>query len=362
MAIPTSSSAGSRRIGSARPERRADGDFAPCRRPAGAAARIAAQFVDYDNDGLLDLLTIRSRRHPALRQMAGTVDRRRPRGRPAGGSTPSAAAAFSATASAISTATAIRTSSLLLDDRRLRFLRNDGGNRNASLRVRLTARVSNRSGVGAKVEMRAGSLRQMLEPSSSSPAVAPADLVFGLGSASGRRRRARAVAIRHSAGRDDQPRRGRGRARRFTITELDRKPSSCPYLFTWNGIALRVRDRLHGRRRDGRLGRRRRSGTTRSRTNTSGSAALSWSRATADTSSGITNELEEALFFDRLQLLAVDHRGRRGRLSERRSEVARRVRLALTAVQRAAAARARARRARPRCAGGAGLARSPLSG
>jgi len=64
---------------------------------------------------------------------------------------------------------------------RLVELRNDGGNRLASLRVRLTGKVSNRDGVGAKVEMRAGSLRQKLETASTFPAVAPADLVFGLG-------------------------------------------------------------------------------------------------------------------------------------------------------------------------------------
>ena len=42
----------------------------------------------------------------------------------------------------------------------LRVWRNDGGNRHPSLRVRLAGRVSNRSGVGAKIELRAGSLRQ----------------------------------------------------------------------------------------------------------------------------------------------------------------------------------------------------------
>ena len=60
----------------------------------------------------------------------------------------------------------------------------------ASLRVRLAGRVSNRRGVGAKVEMRAGSLRQRLETSAATPAVAPADVVFGLGT------RAAADAVR----------------------------------------------------------------------------------------------------------------------------------------------------------------------
>ena len=53
--------------------------------------------------------------------------------------------------------------------------------RRPAFRVSLTAQVSNRSGVGAKVEMRAGSLWQKVETSASSPAAAPADIVFGLG-------------------------------------------------------------------------------------------------------------------------------------------------------------------------------------
>src|SRR2546421_13049920 len=73
----------------------------------------------------------------------------------------------------------------------LRVLRNDGGNRNASVRVQLAGKVSNRSGVEAKVEVRAGSLRQKLEAYAASPAPAPADLIFGLG----RRESADAVRV-----------------------------------------------------------------------------------------------------------------------------------------------------------------------
>ena len=63
--------------------------------------------------------------------------------------------------------------------------RNDGGNRNKSLRVQLTGRVSNRSGFGAKIELRAGSLRQRLETIASTPPAGPADVLFGLGSRPG---------------------------------------------------------------------------------------------------------------------------------------------------------------------------------
>ena len=45
-----------------------------------------------------------------------------------------------------------------------------GGNRNRSFRVRLAGRASNKNGVGAKVDIRAGSLRQRLETSAVTPA------------------------------------------------------------------------------------------------------------------------------------------------------------------------------------------------
>ena len=63
--------------------------------------------------------------------------------------------------------------------------RNDGVSRLRSLRVRLTSRVSNRSAVGAKIEMRAGSLRQQHETYAATPAPAPAGVLFGLGDRAG---------------------------------------------------------------------------------------------------------------------------------------------------------------------------------
>ena len=49
-----------------------------------------------------------------------------------------------------------------------------------------------------------------------------------------RRRRPRAVAVGHPAGRDHPAAEWPGVAS-LSIKELDRKPSSCPFLFTWNG-------------------------------------------------------------------------------------------------------------------------------
>ena len=111
---------------------------------------------------------------------------------------------------------------------------NSGDTRRTSLRIDLHGQVSNRLGVGAKVQVRAGSLSARLDLSATTPAVAPADLVFGLGARSG----ADVARVLWTSGilQAEVP---SGDAATltspFTINELDRKPSSCPFLFTWNG-------------------------------------------------------------------------------------------------------------------------------
>ena len=126
---------------------------------------------------------------------------------------------------------------------------------------RLTGRVSNRSGVGSKVEMRAGSLRQKLETSSAWPAVAPADIVFGLGA----RAAADVVRVLWPAGivqaemppAADAPAAG---VVPHADAGADRARSQAvvvPVSLHLERRALRVRHRLHGRRRDGLSGTRR---------------------------------------------------------------------------------------------------------
>ena len=65
------------------------------------------------------------------------------------------------------------------------LLRNVGDARHHSLRIDLRGRVSNRSGVGSKVQIRAGSLSARVETSSAFPPAAPSDVVFGLGTRAG---------------------------------------------------------------------------------------------------------------------------------------------------------------------------------
>ena len=173
-----------------------------------------------------------------------------------------------------------------------------------AFRVALTGQVSNRSGVGAKVEMRAGSLWQKLETSAASPAAAPADLLFGLGA----RPAVDVVRVLWPAGivqaepigADTQ------KARSLEVVELDRKPSSCPYLYTWNGERFEfVTDFLGG----GEMGYQVSPGVY------STPDPEEFVRIRGDQLRArdgryelrVTNELEETLFLDHLSLVAVDH-------------------------------------------------------
>jgi hypothetical protein len=205
---------------------RSDGKDDSVNRITGAT--IAAQFIDYDNDGLLDLSL--SSRPRIFRNIGGDT----------GGRLAAAHLGAGADRAAFQSMAVVDLDGDGDDDvlvrestGRLRVWRNDGGERNASLRVRLTGRVSNRSALGAKVDLRAGSLRQTLETASASPAIAPADLIFGLGS----RTAADAIRVLWPSGivQAETPAAPSGRTSALPITELDRKPPPVRALFTWNG-------------------------------------------------------------------------------------------------------------------------------
>jgi hypothetical protein len=92
----------------------------------------------------------------------------------------------------------------------------------------------------------------------------------------------------------------------FKIEELDRKPSSCPYLYTWNGEKFEfITDFLGG----GEMGNRQGAGVYNF------PDSDEFVRITSDQlkpKNGkyeirVTNELEEVLFLDNLKLVAVEH-------------------------------------------------------
>jgi tetratricopeptide (TPR) repeat protein len=276
--------------------------------PAGSEAARAAQFLDYDNDGLLDCIMVTAQGVRVWRNVGdGWTDaseRATTRGATSGPTALGAGRLFASgdidndgdTDIVFSSATGA-----------LRIGRNDGGNNNHSLRVRLTGKVSNRSSVGTKIEARAGSLRQKLETSSASPAVAPADVLFGLG----KRATADAVRVIWPAGIVQAEtaiaqRAGSTSSLTLDVTELDRKPSSCPYLYAWNGQRFEfVTDFMGG----GEMGYLEEPG----RHNTPD--ATEYVRISGEQLKErdgfyelrVTNELEEALFADQFQLIAIDH-------------------------------------------------------
>ncbi len=112
------------------------------------------------------------------------------------------------------------------------LLRNDGGNRHASLRLAFQGLNDNKSAVGTKVEVFAGALRQKWELAASSGYLsqnAPGVLA-GLGDA----READVVRMLWPTG-VVQDEIQVAADRRQAIREIDRRGSSCPVLFAWNG-------------------------------------------------------------------------------------------------------------------------------
>jgi lipoprotein NlpI len=272
--------------------------------PTGSGGAQALQAFDYDNDGLLDLLAA-TEAGPRLFRSLGS----------------DWADVTEATLPPDLRQTALTGAALAVADldadgdedvvvatpEATRLWTNEGGSRNHSFAVDLEGRVSSKEAVGAKVALRAGSLKQKIETSAAVPMAAPADVVFGLGS----RTAPDTVRVIWVSGivqtETEFPEATTQATRTAThLLELDRKPSSCPYLYAWDGerfafvtdflgagemgywVAPGVRshpdpveyvriapDRL--RARDGRYELR------------------------------VTNELEEVLYLDQVRLLAVEH-------------------------------------------------------
>ena len=157
------------------------GHFAITSAPGGSEGAFAAQFLDYDNDGLLDIVLFQNQGGRVLRNLGTKWDDVTER-------TVSADLLKTAPTREVIPARGFASADIegdgdtdlivYLATGDLKIARNDGGNRNRSLKVQLTGKVSNRSAVGTKVEARAGSLRQKLETYAAAPGPAASDTLL----------------------------------------------------------------------------------------------------------------------------------------------------------------------------------------
>jgi tetratricopeptide (TPR) repeat protein len=112
------------------------------------------------------------------------------------------------------------------------LLKNNGGNQRTSVRLGLRGLADNRDGVGSKIEVFAGGLRQKWELSSSSGYLGQnaMGVVAGLNQA----KEADVVRLLWPTGVvQDEVLLASGR--RHVIQEIDRRGSSCPVVWVWNG-------------------------------------------------------------------------------------------------------------------------------
>jgi hypothetical protein len=112
------------------------------------------------------------------------------------------------------------------------LLRNEGGNQNHSLRLTLKGLADNKSAIGTKVEVFSGGNRQKFEIYGSNGYLGQSstDIVVGLGDS----KEADIVRMLWPTGvlQDEIQVAG---DKQQNITEIDRRGSSCPTLFVWNG-------------------------------------------------------------------------------------------------------------------------------
>ena len=185
-------------------------------------------------------------------------------------------------------------------DGSLIVLRNESVSKNY-VAVSIKALTSNKNGIGTKAILRSGSLQQKLELYASSPAPAAAGLNFGLGS----RTKVDALQLLWPSG-IVQSELEVKLSQLNKFEELDRKGTSCPILYAWNGSEYSfVTDFMGGCA----IGMRE-AGNTWSVPDTDEYVRVTGEQLKerdGKLSIRMNNQLEEVLFFDAVKLLAVDH-------------------------------------------------------
>jgi lipoprotein NlpI len=271
---------------------------------AGTTGAEAVQAVDYDNDGLLDLLVATPEGARLFRSLgarwADVTEAALP--------TDLRQRSLAGAALAVADLDQDGDSDVLVGtEEATRLWVNEGGNAHESFVVDLEGRVSSKGAVGAKVALRAGSMKQRIETSAAVPMVGPGDVLFGMGP----RRAPDTVRVIWVSGivqtETEFPEATTEATRTAThLLELDRKPSSCPYLYAWDGERFAfVTDFLGA----GEMGYWVAPGVR------SHPDPVEYVRLAPDQLQArdgryelrVTNELEEVLYLDEVRLLAVEH-------------------------------------------------------
>lgn len=273
-------------------------------------SRQAFQFFDYDNDGDLDLLAVMSNLfseggaktgqnlllfendNGSFADVSSKAGLSRIVGKPIRGTS---VADFDNDGD-LDFAVSVNGEAPLL-------FRNDGGNQNNWLNVSLVGTNSNKSALGVKAEIKAGRLYQKTETSGGHGFMSynPPTLHFGLG----KQKQADVVRLVWPNGvlqsEIDQP-----ANKTVEIQELDRKGTSCPILYVWDGSTYRFQTDFLGGSAYGNLvapGKYNYPDTDE---------YIKLRRDDLSLKEGalqitMNNQLEEAILFDQVQVVAVDH-------------------------------------------------------
>ncbi|MCI0423625.1 MAG: CRTAC1 family protein, partial [Acidobacteria bacterium] len=272
--------------------------------PRGAAS----QFFDYDNDGDLDLFILRGGRDSTSSKGVGPELWENQEGKFVYASEKAGLAPFRGRPYRSATfgdydndgdtdiLVTVNGGSPVL-------LRNDGGNQNNWIKVRLQGTNSNKSGIGTKVEVKSGALWQKVEINGGSGYLSqsPPEVIFGLG----QRKSVDALRLLWPGG-VLQSEINLPVNQTKLVQELDRKGTSCPLLYTWDGQKYQFVTDFLGGCAIGYLlapGRYNTPDTDEYVRITSAQLKVK----DGQYSLRMNNQLEEVLYIDQTELVAVDH-------------------------------------------------------
>ena len=187
------------------------------------------------------------------------------------------------------------------------LLHNEGGNKNNSLRLALKGLNDNKSAIGTKVEVFSAGLRQKFEVYGSSGYLGQNSpyLIIGLGQA----KVADVVRMTWPTGvLQDEIEVAANKVQNFT--EMDRRGSSCPTLFAWDGARYELVGDMLGAGVVGHWIAAEKGSVERNIARPTESIKLD--RTTLREKDGklsfrFMEPLEESVYLDQVQLLAVDH-------------------------------------------------------